>query len=186
MLLIDCMEFVFTIAGNLRFQQMKKLLLLSVFAFFTCTTAALAQATANFTASVTIIQPIGITTTSNMNFANVDAKAGGEVILTPNNTRISNGGVVLEQANGLSAASFEITGEPGFAFSITVPESEYVLTNGSESIIIKDFTSSLAEGGSLAGGSATVNVGATLKINPNQTPGLYNSQGPMNVTVNYN
>lgn len=185
-LFIERIKIVLTIAENLRFQQMKKLLLLSVFAFFTCTTIALAQATANFTASVTIIQPIGITTTANLNFASVDAKSGGEVILTPDNTRISTGGVVLKEAGGLSAASFEITGEPGFAFSITVPESEYVLTNGSESIIIKDFTSSLAEGGSLAGGSATINVGATLKINPNQTPGLYNSQGPMNVTVNYN
>ena len=165
---------------------MKKLFLLSCFAFFTCTTAALSQATASFTASVTIIQPIGITTTSNMNFASVDAKSGGEVILTPDNTRISSGGVVLEEDRGSSAASFQITGEPGFAFSISLPKNEYVLTNGNESIIIKDFTSSLAEGGFLAGGSAMVRVGATLKINANQTPGMYNSQGPMNVTVNYN
>ncbi|GHA31098.1 hypothetical protein GCM10007103_10800 [Salinimicrobium marinum] len=144
------------------------------------------SATASFTASVTIIQPIGITTTSNMNFANLDAKDGGAVILTPENTRISTGGVSLEDDATVSAAAFEVTGEEGFAFSITLPENDYILTNGSESMIIKDFTSSLAEGGSISGGSRTVRVGATLDVHPNQTPGIYNSPAPMNVTVNYN
>lgn len=144
------------------------------------------SATASFTASVTIIQPIGITTTSNMNFANLDAQSGGVVILTPDNTRISTGGVELADDSTVSAAAFEVTGEEGFAFSITLPENDYILTNGSESMIIKDFTSSLAEGGSISGGSRTVRVGATLDVNPNQTPGIYNSPAPMNVTVNYN
>ena len=144
------------------------------------------SATASFTASATIIQPIGITTTSNMNFANLDAKSGGAVILTPENTRISTGGVALAENASVSAASFEVTGEEGFAFSISLPKDEFILANGSESMIIKDFTSSLAEGGSLTGGSKIVRVGATLKVNPNQTPGVYNSRSPMNVTVNYN
>ena len=121
-----------------------------------------------------------------MNFANLDAKSGGAVILTPDNTRLSTGDVALADNSNVSAAAFEVTGEEGFAFSISLPESEYVLTNGTESMIIKDFTSSLAEGGNLSGGSKTVRVGATLKVNPNQTPGVYNSPAPMNVTVNYN
>ena len=156
--------------------------------FFACALSVKGQtsATASFTASVTIIQPIGITTTSNLNFANLDAQSGGVVILTPDNTRISTGGVELADDSMVSAAAFEVTGEEGFAFSITLPENDYVLTNGSESMIIKDFTSSLAEGGSISGGSRTVRVGATLNVNPNQTPGVYNSPAPMNVTVNYN
>ena len=147
---------------------------------------AQSQASASFTASVTIIEPIGITTTSNMNFANVDAKTGGTVILAPDNTRTTSGGVELEEATGVSAASFEVTGEQGVSFSLSLPENEYILTNGSENIIIKDFTSSLAASGNLQSGSQTVRVGATLDVNPNQTPGIYTSEGPMNVTVNYN
>lgn len=54
-----------------------------------------ASATANFTASATIIQPIGITTTNNMQFANIDAQNGGAVILTPENTRITTGELIL-------------------------------------------------------------------------------------------
>ena len=144
------------------------------------------SATATFTASATIIQPIGITTTSNMNFAGIDAKSGGTVILTPESTRSASGEVALAEASNVSAAAFEVTGEAGFAFSITLPENEYVLTNGSESMIIKDFTSSLAEGGTLVDGSKMVSVGATLDVHANQRPGVYDSPAPMNVTVNYN
>ena len=146
----------------------------------------MAQATANFTASATIIQPIGITTTSNMNFANLDAKSGGAVILTPENTRLSSGDVVLADGTSASAASFTVTGETGFTYAVTLPASEYVLTNGTESMIIKDFTSSIDNSGSLAGGSQNISVGATLNVNPNQTPGNYTSPSGFNVTVNYN
>lgn len=167
---------------------MKKICIILNLIIFTLAGEAFAQtsATASFTASVTIIQPIGITTTSNMNFANLDAKSGGEVILSPDNTRITTGSVELANDAAVSAASFEVTGEDGFAFSISLPGNDFVLSNGSENMIIKDFTSSLAEGGSLAGGSKIVRVGATLKVNQNQTPGEYNSDTSMNVTVNYN
>ncbi|MCF4101538.1 DUF4402 domain-containing protein [Gillisia sp. M10.2A] len=146
----------------------------------------MAQATANFTASATIIQPIGITTTSNMSFANLDAKSGGAVILSPDNTRLTSGDVALADGTPASAASFTVTGETGFTYAVTLPSSEYVLTNGSENMIIKDFTSNIDNSGSLAGGSQNIRVGATLKVNPNQTPGNYTSPAGFNVTVNYN
>lgn len=76
------------------------------------TNITFSQATASFNASVTIIQPIGITTTSDLSFANVDAKSGGEVTLSPNNMRTTIGAVVLSDGGIVSAASFEITGEP--------------------------------------------------------------------------
>lgn len=60
-----------------------------------CSANAQASATANFTASATIIQPITLTTTSNMNFASIDAKIGGQIILTPDKACTSSGGVVL-------------------------------------------------------------------------------------------
>lgn len=165
---------------------MKKLFLLFVFVLSGYTGIAQSQASASFTASVTIIEPIGITTTSNMIFANVDAKTGGAVILSPDNIRTTSGGVELKEATGVSAASFEVTGEQGFTFSLSLPENEYVLSNGYEDIIIKDFTSSLAASGNIENGSQIVRVGATIDVNSNQAPGIYTSAGPLNVTVNYN
>jgi len=165
---------------------MKRLLLLFSLIILSFTTAGIAQATATFTASVTIIQPIGITTTANMNFANLDAKSGGAVILSPDNSRMSQGGVELTDGNTVSAATFEVTGQAGYTYSITLPNSDHVLTNGIDDIIIRDFTSSLKDEGSLADGSQTLSVGASLDINPNQTPGNYTSPGGFNITVNYN
>lgn len=146
---------------------------------------AYAQATAKFTASVTIIEPIEITTTANMNFASIDAKNGGEVILKPDNTRIARGGVKLDDATGVSAASFEVKGQPGYTYDISLPAGQQILTNGGENIILKDFTTSY-DAGSLAGGVQTIRLGASLEIQPEQTPGLYRSPYPMEVTVNYN
>jgi len=165
---------------------MKRLLLIFSFIILSFPTEGMAQASASFTASVTIIQPIGITNTANMNFANLDAKSGGAVVLGPDSTRISQGRVELTGANTVSAATFEVTGQAGYTYSITLPNSDYVLSNGTDDIIIRDFTSSLKDEGALALGSQTLNVGASLDINPNQTPGNYTSPSGFNITVNYN
>jgi hypothetical protein len=165
---------------------MKRLLLIFSFIILSFSFDGMAQATANFTASVTIIQPIGITNTANMNFANLDARSGGAVVLGPDSTQISQGRVELTGANTVSAATFELTGQAGYTYSITLPTSYQVLTNGIDDIIIRDFTSSLKDEGALADGSQTLRVGASLDINPNQPPGNYTSPGGFNITVNYN
>jgi hypothetical protein len=144
-----------------------------------------ASATANFTASATIIQPIGITTTTNMKFANIDAKNGGAVILTPENTRITNGDTELAQGGTVSAATFEVTGQSGFAFGISLPQGSHPLTNGSESMLLQDFTTNY-DGSSINGDGKTIRVGASLIVNPNQKAGDYKTNSDLQVTVNYN
>jgi len=145
-----------------------------------------AQATATFNASATIIQPIGITTTSDLSFANLDAKNGGAVTLTPDNLRISEGNVDLAEGGNVSAAAFKITGQPGLTYAISIPSNKYVLTNGSDSMIISNFTTDATSNNILADGSQTIHIGATLNVKPNQMPGIYVSPARFNVTVNYN
>ncbi|MGM0932634.1 MAG: DUF4402 domain-containing protein [Bacteroidota bacterium] len=143
------------------------------------------SATANFKASVTIIEPIGITTTSDMNFANIDARNGGTVILKPDNTRVATGGLELEEAANVSAATFMVKGQQGYSFNISLPQGSYELRNGGEAMAIQDFTAELDQ--SLLGdGPAMLKVGASLFVNPNQEPGVYNSVADLQVTVNYN
>ena len=144
------------------------------------------QATANFTASVTIIQPIMITTTSNMDFAHLDAQNGGEVVLTPQNQRRASGGVVLSEGGDVSAAAFKVTGEPGLTFDISLPNSRHTLTNGNNNIVIRDFESSMKGTANLGSGIREFSVGATLDIEDGQEPGFYSSTQPLAVTVNYN
>ena len=161
------------------------LLFLTVF-LFSATVLGQTQATATFTASVTIIEPIGIKNTSDMNFAAVDAKKGGTVVLTPDNDRLVSGGVELADGTNVSAASFRVTGEKGFSFSVSLPQGEYILSNGSQNIILRDFTSNLDGSGELTSGTSEFRVGASIEIEPGQTPGNYVTTGPLPVTVNYN
>ena len=165
---------------------MKKLYTLLTIITLCFTNGIFAQATASFNASATIIQPIGITTVSDLNFANIDAKNGGAVTLSPENSRTSNGDVALAEGGNVSAASFEISGQSGLTYAISIPSVDYVLSNGSESMVINNFTTDATSDKALAGGTQTIHVGATLNVNPNQTPGNYISPSPFNVTVNYN
>lgn len=165
---------------------MKPLQILIIVFFFGCSSYGQTQASAAFTASATIIEPIGITTKSDMNFASLDAKTGGTVILTPDSNRISTGGLELADGANVSAASFQVTGQKGFSFSISLPKGEYALSNGEESVILKDFTSNLGDSGDLKNGALEIRVGATLVVNSGQKPGEYKTPAPLAVTINYN
>lgn len=120
-----------------------------------------------------------------MNFAAVDAQSGGELILTPQNERLINGNILLSEDAAVTAAAFEVTGEQGFAFSLTLPTGNHFLTNGKKQMVIKNFTSNFSSI-HLNGGKSAVAVGATLEVNPQQEPGYYSTASPLQVTVNYN
>ncbi|MHB9141405.1 MAG: DUF4402 domain-containing protein, partial [Paludibacter sp.] len=63
---------------------------------FSTTVMAQATASANATAAATIVTPIAITKTVDMNFGNVAVGASaGTVILAPAGTRTTSGGVTL-------------------------------------------------------------------------------------------
>lgn len=173
--------FIFILSKNI----MKHLFLFFSLSILYVSQAA-GQVTASFTASATIIEPVGITTTAEMNFANLDAENGGAVILTPENTRISEGGVTLAEGGVISAASFEVTGQKGYTYAITLPEGDYILQNGSAEMVINNFTTNLQGENILADNSQTFRVGATLNVQPNQQPGLYSSVNALIVAVNYN
>lgn len=160
-------------------------MIISCLIFFS-TNLVLAQATANFNASVTIIQPTEITTTSDLSFARIDAKNGGEVTLSPDNRRTASGSVELCDGGNISAASFKVTGESGYTYAVTLPNGNYELINGSGSIVINNFTTDAKSDHALVAGIQTIHVGATLNVNAAQNPGIYKSPGGFNVTVNYN
>jgi hypothetical protein len=85
----------------------------------------------------------------------------------------------------VTAASFEITGQQGFSYSVSLPQGEFELTNGAESMIIREFTSD-SQGGLFGDGPGVIRVGASLKVNPNQKPGIYHTTAPLQLSVNYN
>ncbi|WP_207388430.1 DUF4402 domain-containing protein [Gramella sp. KN1008] len=135
-------------------------------------------------ATVTIIEPVQIENTSNMNFASIDARKGGTVTLHPDNTRSSSGDVLLDEASGVSAASFRIKGQSGYSYNIIVPQNEILMSNGKSSLTLKDFTVDYQ--GLFNDNTETVRLGASLDVGAGQQPGNYRSIAPIEVTVSYN
>jgi Domain of unknown function (DUF4402) len=150
-----------------------------------------AQATATASASATIITPITIVKTVDMNFGNVAVSAtiAGTAILAPGGTRTTGGagGVTLPATNGtVSAASFTVSGQASYTYAITLPSST-TISSGGNSMTVNAFTSLPATTGTLSvGGTQTLNVGATLNVNAGQASGTYTNATAVPVTVNYN
>jgi hypothetical protein len=169
---------------------MKRILIITC-ALVGMATAANAQATASATASATIITPIMITKTVDLDFGNVAVSGtAGTVLMSPAGVRTPNGGVTLPAVAGTpAAASFTVTGEASYTYAITLPTAPLTITSGANTMTVDLFTSTPSGTGTLsagAPGTQTVDVGATLNVNASQAAGLYISATPFDVTVNYN
>ncbi|MBL4656223.1 MAG: DUF4402 domain-containing protein [Bacteroidia bacterium] len=153
-------------------------------------TSMFAQVTASATGTATIVTPIAIASTVNMNFGNVAVStSAGTVILAPAGTRTSTGGITLPATGGtITAASFNITGEGSYTYSITLPSSAYTITRTgfTETMTINTFTSSPSGTGALSSGAQTLTVGGTLNVGGSQVAGAYTNATGFDVTVNYN
>ena len=154
---------------------------------FSATTFAQVSATA--TATATIVSPIAISKTVDMNFGNVAASAlAGTVVLTPAGGRSATGGVTLPVTAGtVTAASFTVTGTAGYTYAITLPAAALTITSGGPSMTVGTWTSTPTPTGTLAAGTSTLTVGATLNVGANQAAGIYGIPAEtFTVTVNYN
>ena len=166
---------------------MKKLFVISVvvLGFFSTT---FGQVSGTATASATIITPIAISKTIDMNFGNVAVSAvAGTVVLSPASGRTKTGGVTLPIVSGtISAASFNVTGLGSYTYTITLPSTPLTISSGANTMTVNSFTSTPSGTGTLSGGLQVLNVGATLNVGVNQAAGVYTSATPFSVTVNYN
>jgi hypothetical protein len=158
------------------------------------TASTFAQVSATASASATIITPIAINKTADMNFGNVASSTlAGTVVLTPAGARSTTGGVTLPTTAGtVTAAAFTVTGQADFTYSITLPAGATTITSGGNSMTVNVWASATNPVGAvLTGGTSTLTVGATLNVGASQAAGAYSSSnaggsGDFTVTVNYN
>jgi hypothetical protein len=155
-------------------------------------TNAFAQEAATATTSSNVIEPIAITSSVPMNFGNFAKNgAGGDLVLSANGDRSSDNVTLVTSGtdNDPTAAQFDVTGEDGYTFTVTLPSENFTLSNllGTETMTVNSFTSTLVdEQGTLTGGKATIGVGATLVVGATQAVGTYNNDTGFTVSVNYN
>jgi hypothetical protein len=157
---------------------------------FAFSASAFSQVSATATAAATIITPISITKTGDMNFGNVAVNAaGGTVVLLPAGTRSATLGVTLPAAAGtVSAATFDVAGSGTSTYSIAIAPASILITSGGNSMSVGTFTSTPSGTGALTAGAQTINVGATLNVGGSQPSGSYTTPvgNEFTVTVNYN
>lgn len=169
---------------------MKKFFVLSV--ALVVAVASFAQgnptASATATASANIVQPLQIAKTADLAFGNIaSGTADGTVVIAVDGSRTSTGGVTLIEAGNVSnAASFDITGYADATFTIEVPASIVIETEGgADQMTVNNFVSSLGANSVLdMNGESTLGVGATLNVSAQQAAGLYS--GTFDVIVAYN
>jgi hypothetical protein len=138
-----------------------------------------------------VINSLSAIETSQLSFGKFSpGPQGGDLILTPQNT-ISVLGSVWPGSGTHNAASFYVTGDPGIAYTITLPASPVTISHlGTARTMTVEEWQSVPEAtpgaGMLENGSQTVYVGATLKVgNLNDNPvGIYT--GTYTITFEFN
>jgi len=130
-------------------------------------TAPPASVTGHITAEV--ITMISAVETSQLNFGRFSpGPQGGELLITPE-SNVSVMGSVWPGSGMRNAASFYVTGDPGVAYTITLPSEPVTITHmgTAKTMTVENWTSSPSSdpgAGTLENGSQTVFVGATLKV----------------------
>lgn len=169
---------------------MKKTIYFLMFSLIVSIGNLFAQESASASTTATVVAPIAISKSADMGFGNVavNATTAGTVVLAPDGTRTVTGGATIPATTGtVSAASFNITGESGYTYSITLPSGSITLTDGGvNNMTVDNFTSTPSGTGTLTAGAETVNVGATLNLTAAQVSGTYTNASDLTVTVNYN
>jgi hypothetical protein len=168
---------------------MKKLtILIALLLVVGFSTNAFAQATATASTTATIVAPIGITKSVDMDFGNVaTSSSAGTVQLATTGVRTAGGGATLPPTTGtVTAASFAVTGSGSYTYSISLPVGSITLNNGANTVTVGTFVSSPTPTGTLSSGSQTLIVGATLNVPASTVPGSYTNGSDLTVTVNYN
>lgn len=148
-----------------------------------------ANSTANAISSATIITPLLITKTADMNFGTVavSTTVAGTVTLAPAGTRTPNGGVSLPAVTGSPlAASFSVTGLGTSTYAITLPTTLNLTDGASHTMTVDGFLSTPSGTGALVGGAQTITVGATLHVSAAQAAATYSNATGFPVTVCYN
>ena len=180
---------------------MKNLLKIFAIAFVLISLSAVTFAQSvndNATATATIVAPLTITKTVNMNFGIMgQGTNAGDVDLSPASVRTHNvalpGDVqfIPGHLGTITAASFDITGTAGFLYDITLPATATTLTQTplvtGVDMTVDSWVSNPSLQGTLSGtGTDVLTVGGTLHVGAAQEAGIYISGTPFIVTIIYN
>jgi hypothetical protein len=166
---------------------MKKAALL-LFLFLSFQGFSQTSATSTITASATVVEPIQITKSVDLNFGSLMGNfTTGTLTLDPYGTRTVNGVQISNAVPGGVTAGEAIVTHSNNNYSISLPESFTLYNSGNpdQFLLVDQFTvKPMPNTGDE--GSDILKIGATLNLGANQFAGFYTNSTGFNVTVSYN
>lgn len=128
---------------------------------------------------------VSIARVQGLSFGKFASLNGGTVSVSPNGTRTTTGTVILVSSGQGSAATFDVSADPGGMYTISLPSNGTVsLSSNGNTMAVNDFVSLPSGVGDCTNGISTLLIGATLVVGANQPAGTYT--GVYSVTVTYN
>lgn len=142
------------------------------------------------TATATSISPLSLSETVAMDFGTVAGGSGvGTVVMDTAGARSVTGDAQILVTGPGTAASFQVTGEPGLSYTLSITGPAILESAAGQQIAATGFTHT-SNGFLPAGGTDSFQVGATLQLGPQQAAGSYSTANgggtPYILTVNYN
>jgi hypothetical protein len=139
---------------------------------------------ASATIAASIVAPISISPTTQLDFGNIaPSSIGGSLTVSTGGASTATNVTELAGAS-VSQGVLSVTGNGGANFSVSLPVN-VTLTSASNSMTVNNFNHDGGATPSISGGGTrTLNIGATLNVGANQPGGSYS--GTYFVTVNYN
>jgi hypothetical protein len=165
---------------------MKKGFYILIFTVASFSTNLFAQPnnSAQLTAFVTVIKPISISRSADLNFGKITITGAGTVVVSTVGTRTQTGGITLLNGGSEAPGLFNITGQAAATYAVTIPTSVQLKKSGSatETITADTFTHNAI---ALSGNTDQLKIGATIRLAGSETVGAYVSD-LFAVTVSYN
>jgi len=164
---------------------MRNFYFLFIISLFGLGVSAQNSASAIVNSRATVIDPINIDKTVDLDFGNIiSAYNPGQVILSPDGSRVAYGVQISNSIPGTVNPAEAVVTHGNNNYAITLPEqfTLYNQENPNQVLIIDRFTVQPQEG-NLAD---IIKIGGTLNLEANQTSGFYTNSSGFNVTVSYN
>lgn len=125
-----------------------------------------------------------LTLLNQLEFGTFAVQTGGTVTIDPaNGARSRTGDIWLLGQNAGTPARLVLTHRAGVDFSVLLPpDDSAILGKSGASMMLRNFRSS-PSAARMVGATQIISIGATLVVQPNQSPGAY--AGSFRVTVSF-